>query len=268
MIPYALKSELPTRTSELENDSGYMANVYWDDISDRPNVALKSEIPTKTSELDNDAGFTRVVESTTLPGYAENARESVYANQAVYAEIATTAMAVEWSSVTGRPNVPTKTSEIQNDSGFLSSVDWGDIIDKPDIPLCSDIPTNVSQLNNDVGYLSTVSWNDVQDKPYIVYRDYLDWRLEEYPTKVEMNNTIDEKISEIVIPENTKLYSPSKNRYIQGDGSVWENRTVPGHWSNWVFDDGVEHTLELISEWDQSGMSYRWYYKILDEEGW
>lgn len=248
LIPYALKTEVPTKVSQLENDSEYINKnqVDWDLINDKPDVALRNDIPTKTSELDNDAGFTKVRESTEFPGYAENARESIYSNQAVYAEVATTAMNVEWSSVSGKPNIPTKTSEIENDSGYLTTVSWNDIQNRPNVALVDDIPTNVSQLNNDAGYLTTVRWNDVQDKPYIVYRDYLDWRLEEYPTKVEMNNTIDEKISELVIPENTKLYSPSKNRYIQGDSSVWENRTTPGYWTDWEWSDGNDYTSGIV----------------------
>ena len=263
LIPYALKNEIPTKVSQLVNDSEFINKnqVDWDLINYKPNVALKSEIPTKTSELDNDAGFTKVVESNDYPGYAENANQAVYANQAQSAEVATTAMNVEWSNVSGKPNIPTKTSELENDSGYITSVSWNDIQNRPNVALVDDIPTKVSELTNDSGYLTTVSWNDVQNKPNTVEREYLDIRLEEYPTKVEMDNTIDEKISEIVIPENTKLYSPSKNRYIQGDSSVWENRTEPGHWTDWKWSDGNDHTSEIaIYRFEEGGQEkYRAY---------
>ena len=263
LIPYALKTEVPTKVSQLVNDSEFINKnqVDWDLINYKPNVALKSEIPTKTSELDNDAGFTKVVESNDYPGYAENANQAVYANQAQSAEVATTAMNVEWSNVSGKPNIPTKTSELENDSGYITSVSWNDIQNRPNVALVDDIPTKVSELTNDSGYLTTVSWNDVQNKPNTVEREYLDIRLEEYPTKVEMDNTIDEKISEIVIPENTKLYSPSKNRYIQGDSSVWENRTEPGHWTDWKWSDGNDHTSEIaIYRFEEGGQEkYRAY---------
>ena len=263
LIPYALKNEIPTKVSQLVNDSEFINKnqVEWDLINDKPNVALKSEIPTKTSELDNDAGFTKVVESKDYPGYAENANQAVYANQAQSAEVATTAMNVEWSNVSDKPNIPTKTSELENDSGYLTTISWNDIQNRPNVALVDDIPTKVSDLTNDAGYLTTISWNDVQGKPNIVEREYLDSRLEEYPTKVEMDNTIDEKISEIVIPDNTKLYSPSKNRYIQGDSSVWENRTEPGHWTEWKWSDGNDHTSEItIYRFEEGGQEkYRAY---------
>ena len=263
LIPYALKNEIPTKVSQLVNDSEFINKnqVEWDLINDKPNVALKSEIPTKTSELDNDAGFTKVVESKDYPGYAENANQAVYANQAQSAEVATTAMNVEWSNVSGKPKIPTKTSELENDSGYLTTISWNDIQNRPNVALVDDIPTKVSDLTNDAGYLTTISWNDVQNKPNTVEREYLDSRLEEYPTKVEMDNTIDEKISEIVIPDNTKLYSPSKNRYIQGDSSVWENRTEPGHWTDWKWSDGNDHTSEIaIYRFEEGGQEkYRAY---------
>ena len=263
LIPYALKNEIPTKVSQLVNDSEFINKnqVEWDLINDKPNVALKSEIPTKTSELDNDAGFTKVVESKDYPGYAENANQAVYANQAKSAEVATTAMNVEWSNVSGKPKIPTKTSELENDSGYLTTISWNDIQNRPNVALVDDIPTKVSDLTNDAGYLTTISWNDVQNKPNTVEREYLDSRLEEYPTKVEMDNTIDEKISEIVIPDNTKLYSPSKNRYIQGDSSVWENRTEPGHWTDWKWSDGNDHTSEIaIYRFEEGGQEkYRAY---------
>ena len=263
LIPYALKNEIPTKVSQLVNDSEFINKnqVDWDLINDKPNVALKSEIPTKTSELDNDAGFTKVVESNDYPGYAENANQAVYANQAQSAKVATTAMNVEWSNVSGKPNIPTKTSELENDSGYLTTISWNDIKNRPNVALVDDIPTKVSQLNNDAGYLTTISWNDVQNKPNIVEREYLDSRLDEYPTKVEMDNTIDDKISEIVIPDNIKLYSPSKNRYIQGDSSVWENRTEPGHWTDWKWSDGNDYTSGIaIYRFEEGGQEkYRAY---------
>lgn len=45
------KSEIPTKTSQLTNNSGYLV------ASDISNKADKNEIPTKTSQLSNDSGF-------------------------------------------------------------------------------------------------------------------------------------------------------------------------------------------------------------------
>lgn len=77
-----------------------------------------------------------------------------------------------------RKSIPAKTSQLTNDSGFLTKTDtidhaisadtaataiaantannvqWSGVTDKPDLALKSEIPTKVSQLDNDAGYLT------------------------------------------------------------------------------------------------------------------
>lgn len=49
---YAKKSEIPTKTSQLTNDSGFLTQH-----QDLSAYAKKTELPTKTSDLQNDSGF-------------------------------------------------------------------------------------------------------------------------------------------------------------------------------------------------------------------
>lgn len=84
------------------------------------------------------------------------------------------------SDIIDMPTIPTKTSELINDSGFLTSssgvitsVSWSDIKDKPnfstvatsgsynDLSNKPTIPTKVSQLENDTGFINGLS--DVVD---------------------------------------------------------------------------------------------------------
>ena len=65
---------------------------------------------------------------------------------------------VEQTKVDGVVNlpVPTKTSDLQNDSGFLTSEsDPVYTADKPSLALKSEIPTKVSELINDSGFKTT-----------------------------------------------------------------------------------------------------------------
>ena len=39
------------------SDAGIVDTVDWDDIINKPNLALKDDIPTKLSEIENDVGF-------------------------------------------------------------------------------------------------------------------------------------------------------------------------------------------------------------------
>ena len=58
---YASQSEIPTTTSELTNNSGYItiADVPTkvSQLENDSNYATQSELPKKTSELTNDSGF-------------------------------------------------------------------------------------------------------------------------------------------------------------------------------------------------------------------
>lgn len=77
---YATKEELPTKTSELNNDSGFLTSIPNDyktkEENDelyqaKGNYASKEEIPTKTSQLVNDSNFISeipVASTSTLGG--------------------------------------------------------------------------------------------------------------------------------------------------------------------------------------------------------
>lgn len=61
---YAKKTEVPTKTSQLTNDSGFLTQH-----QDLSSYAKKSEVPTKTSQLTNDSGF--LTQHQSLSGYAK-----------------------------------------------------------------------------------------------------------------------------------------------------------------------------------------------------
>lgn len=114
------KPNIPSKTSELQNDSGYLTE-HQDisgkaDKSELAKVATTGEysdllhtptIPTKTSELQNDSGFLTEYTETdpTVPAWAKQANKPTYTAQEVGALPDDTA-------------IPSKTSDLQNDSGF------------------------------------------------------------------------------------------------------------------------------------------------------
>ena len=216
---YSLKSEIPTKTSQLINNSGFITSVSWDEIKNIPNLALKTDIPTSTSKLINDSGFIT---------------------------------SVSWEEISNIPDIalkseiPTKTSNLINDSGFIRNVYWNDIISKPNLALKSEIPTRTSNLINDSGYLTSVDWSDISNIPELVSPDYLDEKLSNYPDRTSTMDMIDYRISNIHIDNQpTKLWSESKMQYIKGTLDIWKQVAVPGHWSDWTFSDSEEHTMEM-----------------------
>lgn len=114
----AKEISIPTKVSELENDSNYL--TAHQDLS---GYAKTADIPTKVSELTNDVGYLTSHQSLS-----------------------------EYAKKTDIPTVPTKTSQLQNDLGFLTEhQSLAAYAKKSEIPT---VPTKVSQLQNDSGYLT------------------------------------------------------------------------------------------------------------------
>lgn len=78
------------------------------------------------------------------------------------------------------PVVPATVSSFTNDAGYLTSVNWNDVGNKPtfatvattgdytdliNTPTIPVVPTNVSAFTNDSGYITGVDWEDVTNKP-------------------------------------------------------------------------------------------------------
>lgn len=112
---------VPTKVSQLENDSDYatnasvdekIANVATGGQVDLTSYAKKTDLPTRTSQLTNDSGYLTEVPSEYITEAELNAKgyltkHQSLANYALKSEI---------------PSVPTKTSQLENDSNFISSI--------------------------------------------------------------------------------------------------------------------------------------------------
>ena len=98
--------------------------------------ALRADIPTMTSQLTNDSGF--LTEHQSLSDY--------YTKTEVDGKVQVEADAREAADNALRAEIPTKTSELTNDSGFL---------------------TKAGTIDNalSAGFASNVQWSGVQSKP-------------------------------------------------------------------------------------------------------
>ena len=117
-----------------------------------------TNIPTKTSQLTNDSGF-----------LTEHQKLKTINNESIVGEgnISISGGVTSYNDLTDKPTIPTKTSQLTNDSGFLTehqdisgkanlsdlatvatSGSYNDLLNKP------TIPTNTSQLTNDSGFLT------------------------------------------------------------------------------------------------------------------
>ena len=122
---------VPTKTSELTNDSGFITSVPVTSVNsktgavvlDASDVGALSDstvIPTKTSELTNDSGFLTSVPVTSVNNKTGAVSLSA-SDVGALASNTTYVSTVNGSSGAVTISVPTKTSDLQNDSGFLTS---------------------------------------------------------------------------------------------------------------------------------------------------
>lgn len=134
------------------------------------NKATREEVPTKTSELENDLGF-----------LSPSDLASATVNNASHADMANNAMRDSTGNVivttyATKASVPTKVSQLTNDSGFTSNLgtitavrmngvevankgvaDLGSVVrprDIQDLATKMEIPTKVSDLENDNQFVS------------------------------------------------------------------------------------------------------------------
>ena len=104
-------------------------------------------VPTKVSELQNDTGY--------ITGYTET--DPVFSATSGQFELKSEAFNGDYNSLTNKPVIPTKTSELTNDSGYITGYVETDPVytaEKATLALKSELPTKVSELQNDTGYIT------------------------------------------------------------------------------------------------------------------
>ena len=123
LTSYAKKTDLPTKTSQLANDSGYLTE--HQDISGK---ADKSEIPTKVSDLANDSNFISSIPKEYITETELNAKGFLTEIPSEYiteTELTNKGYLTEHQNISGKADkseIPTKTSQLTNDSGYLTSI--------------------------------------------------------------------------------------------------------------------------------------------------
>lgn len=88
----------------------------YNDLSNKPTI------PTKTSDLTNDSNF---VSSSDLSNsyYTKTQTDNLLNLKANTNDLSTVATSGQYSDLLGLPSIPTKTSDLTNDSNFVSSSD-------------------------------------------------------------------------------------------------------------------------------------------------
>lgn len=145
--PTTADISVPTKVSDLTNDLDFVEESDLADVAFSGNyndLSNKPTIPTKTSDLTNDSNFVSdasyvhtdnnftTTEKNKLSGIAAGAEVNVQSDWAQ-----TNSSADDY--IKNKPSIPTKTSDLTNDSGFITS---------------ASVPTKTSDLTNDSGFIT------------------------------------------------------------------------------------------------------------------
>ena len=191
------KTELPTKTSDLTNDSGFITSA---------------DVPTKVSELTNDSGY---ITSAALSPYSTTQQMN-------------TAISTAVANKADRSEIPTKVSDLTNDSGFVNSTQVNNALaaytyPSQDLYTQSDIDTMLAQISSlkievvdalpSTGSADTIYLLKVRQQGNDIYQEYFwvnnAWELiggidlTDYYTKTEVNTLLTAKADVSAVPTKT-----------------------------------------------------------------
>ena len=234
------KSEIPVRVSQLTNDKNYLTSIpneyvtdeelnqkgYLTEHQDLSDYALKNDLNEKVDKINGKGLSTEdytTEEKNKLNNIEENANNYIHPqkhNVNMIEGLATVSTTGNYNDLTNKPNIPTKTSDLLNDDGFITSIpseyitetelnnkgyitehqDLSDYALKSEIPkdYLTSIPSEYiteTELNQK-GYVSQSQLNskaDTDDIPTKVSqlendKNYLTSIPNEYVTETELNN--------------------------------------------------------------------------------
>lgn len=225
------KPTIPTKTSDITNDSNFVTTSQlntkadtihthsYEDLIDKPtlfsgkyaDLTGKPTIPTKISELTNDSSFATTVQLSTKAN-------TVHTHDYADLENKPTLFSGKYIDLLDKPTIPSKTSELTNDSNFVDTIalatkanlthshSYSDLEDKPilfsgayaDLTGKPTIPTKISELTNDSSFATTSQLNTELNKKANtshthVYSDILD-------APVSFNGNYEDLINKPTIP--------------------------------------------------------------------
>ena len=122
-----ISSKVPTKTSQLQNDSNY---------------ATTSQLPSKTSQLTNDSDFTTNAKLATK----QDTISDLATIRSGASKGATAVQPATLNSYAKTSAIPTKTSQLSNDSGYLTS---GNVVDR----------TSNQNINGEKTFINVVQTN-------------------------------------------------------------------------------------------------------------
>ena len=242
------KTELPTKTSDLTNDSGFITSA---------------DVPTKVSELTNDSGY---ITSAALSPYSTTQQM----NNAISAAVANKA---------DKSEIPTKVSTLTNDSGFVNSTQVNNALaaytyPSQDLYTQSDIDTMLAQISSlkievvdalpSTGSADTIYLLKVRQQGNDIYQEYFwvnnAWELiggidlTDYYTKTEVNTLLTAKADVSAIPTKTSDLTNDSNFAVDANYVHTDNNYTTAE-KNKLAGIAAGAEVNVQSNWAQTNSS-------------
>ena len=201
------KTEIPTKTSELINDSNYITPSYHDSTK-----ADLTDIPTKTSDLTNDSNYI-------TPSYHDATKQDVLVS-------GTNIKTINNQNILGSGNIEVEASAVWGSiTGNLHNQQdlHNELQAKADL---TDLPTKTSDLTNDSGYI-TNAYHDATKQDVInnldVINNNLKFSLNELVVGEYLNKPLYRKVIEATVNANANLTTKLSDLGITGQDIVLIN---------------------------------------------
>lgn len=327
LAEYAWKSDIPTKTSQLENDSSYIDSsqvapsldfpglaaaaesaknaayaidagtahaVDWQDVTSKPDLDALSANALSEADAHSDANLAKAeaysrqqaayLSIWTEDNFIDNSQillptEPKYQGYVSRAVSAETVDSISWSKVADKPVIPSKTSQLENDSSYITSsqvapsqayqgyalnaVDavhaqssnhasyatscsvapWQGIYGKPDLALKAEIPTKTSQLENDSGYLQEVSLSDYVKKdelPSLSGYVTQEYVDSEVEQEAQARQQADQELADSIDAKADISAVPTKTSQLANDsGYLTEHQSLSDYYTKKQTDDKI-----------------------------
>lgn len=201
---------IPTKTSELTNDSGFLTSAPVSSVNNKTGAVVLSAsdvnaLPNTTIYVSSVDGSSGAVTTNAVKTTAQSLSDAQKTQARTNIGAGTSSFSGNYGDLSNKPTIPSKTSDLTNDSGFINasgapvqsvdgatgvvttnavkvvtqtlteaqkgvartnigagtssfSGDYGDLTNKP------TIPTKTSDLTNDSGFITSVPVDSVNGK--------------------------------------------------------------------------------------------------------
>ena len=230
--------------AELAKKANVSHTHSYEDLTDKPTIPNTANLATKTELTNGLATKANKSEIPSLEGYATEtfvtnkiAEASLSGGEVDLSGLATKA---ELATKADKTAIPTKTSQLTNDSGFLTEhQDLSDYALKTELPT---VPTKVSQLANDSGFIKSipseyVTETELNAKKYLTAHQDISGKVDKVEGKGLSTNDLTTELKS----NYDAAYTHSQSAHFSGSYTDLKNKpTIP---KAYVLPQATDSTL-------------------------